>query len=84
MCLGELGEVLHVRGPAEADVCVGARTVTVSLLTLPGAGTGDGADALVPGDRLLVHSGYALARLTAAQAAEAREVREQIGEGSGS
>lgn len=82
MCLGELGEVLRVRGPAEADVRVGARTVTVSLLTL--AGAGDGGGALVPGDRLLVHSGYALARLTAAEAAEAQEVREQIGEGSGS
>lgn len=86
MCLGELGEVLSVRGPAEADVRVGARTVTVSLLTLAGAGAGagDGADPLVPGDRLLVHSGYALARLTAAEAAEAQQVREQIGEGSGS
>ncbi len=80
MCLGELGEVLGVRGPAEADVRVGARTVTVSLLTLADVGP----EALGAGDWLLVHSGYALARLTPAEAADARQAREQIREGSGS
>lgn len=70
MCLGELGEVVQVRAPAEADVRVGTRTLTVSLLTLTGA------EEPAPGDWLLVHSGYALARLTAEEAADAERIRE--------
>lgn len=67
MCLGELAEVLRLRGPAQAEVRVGPRTVTVSLLTLDGP--------VHEGDRLLVHSGYALARLTEDEAAEAERIR---------
>lgn len=70
MCLGELGEVVEVRAPAEAAVRVGARTMTVSLLTLPGP------EAVAPGDWLIVHCGYALARITADEAADAERIRE--------
>lgn len=71
MCLGELAEVTRVTGPARAAVRVGARTVIVSLLTLP-----DNAP-VAPGDWLLVHAGFALARLTPHEAADAQEIRER-------
>lgn len=70
MCVGELGAVLCLRGPAQADVRVAGRTLTVSLLTLD-----DGAP-LAAGDVVLVHSGFALARLTPEEAAEAERIRE--------
>lgn len=70
MCVGELGAVLCLRGPAQADVEVAGRTLTVSLLTL------DDAADLVAGDVLLVHSGFALARLTPEEAVEAERIRE--------
>ncbi len=77
MCLGELAEVLGVevlgvQAPAVAQVRVGERTGTVSLLTLP-----DPSAPVTPGDWLLVHAGFALARLTAEDAAQAREIRER-------
>jgi hydrogenase expression/formation protein HypC len=70
MCLGELGEVVRVLAPAEVEVRVGPRTGVVSLLTLAGP------EPVAPGDWLLVHSGYALARLTAQEAADAQRIRE--------
>ncbi|HEX5333051.1 MAG TPA: HypC/HybG/HupF family hydrogenase formation chaperone [Cellulomonas sp.] len=45
----------------------GTRTLQVSLLTLDGP--------VVPGDWVLAHSGFALARLSAAEALEARTLR---------
>lgn len=72
MCLGELGEVVGVGAPGQVEVRVGARVATVSLLTLPDPTTPVGA-----GDWLLVHAGFALARLTPQAAAEAREIRER-------
>ncbi len=67
MCLGELAEVTELTAPAGADVCVDGRVRTVSLLTL--------AEPVAPGDWVLIHSGFALARLTADEAREARELR---------
>lgn len=67
MCLGELAEVTELTAPAGADVRVDGRVRTVSLLTL--------AEPVAPGDWVLIHSGFALARLTADEAREARELR---------
>ena len=66
MCLGELAEVIDV-GTQNALVSGGGRTRTVSLLTL--------TDPLTPGDWVVIHSGFALARLTAEQAREATALR---------
>jgi hydrogenase expression/formation protein HypC len=67
MCLGELAEVTELTAPAGAAVRVDGRVRTVSLLTL--------AEPVAPGDWVLIHSGFALARLTADEAREARELR---------
>lgn len=66
MCLGELAEVIDV-GTAKAIVSGGGRTRTVSLLTL--------TDPVTPGDWVVIHSGFALARLTADEAGEATALR---------
>ena len=66
MCLGELAEVIDV-GTQNAMVSGGGRTRTVSLLTL--------TEAVRPGDWVVVHSGFALARLTAEEASEATALR---------
>lgn len=67
MCLGELGEVLHLVGDSAALVRSQARTVTVSLLTLD--------DAVAPGDWVVCHSGFALSRLTPEEARDAAAIR---------
>ena len=67
MCLGELGQVQEVRGDGVAEVRVGDRVRTVSLLTLD--------DPVAPGDWVLIHSGFALSRLTADEAREAEQIR---------
>jgi len=72
VCLGELAEVVGVETPAAVRVRVGDRTGTVSLLALPDPGA-----PVAPGDWLLVHAGFALARLTTEDAAQAREIRER-------
>lgn len=66
MCLGELAEVIDV-GTENAMVSGGGRTRTVSLLTL--------TDPVTPGDWVVIHSGFALARLTAEEASEATALR---------
>ena len=76
MCLGELAEVIDV-GTQNAMVSGGGRTRTVSLLTL--------TDPVTPGDWVVIHSGFALARLTAEEAREATVLRTTsptISEGS--
>ena len=70
MCLGELVEVVHV-GPATAEVTRGGRRVTVSLLTLE--------DPVAVGDWLVVHAGFALERVTPAEAHEAARIRAANG-----
>ncbi len=66
MCLGELAEVIDL-GTDSAVVCGDGRTRTVSLLTL--------TDPLTPGDWVVIHSGFALTRLTAVEAREATALR---------
>ncbi len=66
MCLGELAEVIEM-GAANALVSGSGRTRTVSLLTL--------TDPVTPGDWVIIHSGFALARLTADEAREATALR---------
>jgi hydrogenase expression/formation protein HypC len=71
MCLGDLGQVLRVEtgagGAATAVVDTGVRTVAVSLLTIN--------EPVAPGDWLVCHSGFALARVTAEEAREAAALR---------
>ena len=67
MCLGEVAQVVEVRPGSSALVRSPQRTATVSLLTLEGA--------VAPGDWLLCHSGFALDRLTAEEAAGATTIR---------
>lgn len=67
MCLGELAQVREVTDDRRAVVDGPTRSQTVSLLTLD--------DAVASGDWLLVHSGFALARLTTEEAREAQHIR---------
>lgn len=76
MCLGELAEVIEV-GTDGAVVAGGNRTRTVSLITL--------TEPVTPGDWVVIHSGFALARVTAEEAREATALRRtspQIPEGT--
>jgi hydrogenase expression/formation protein HypC len=66
MCLGELAEVIDV-STLNALVSGDGRARTVSLLTL--------TDPVIPGDWVVIHSGFALARLTAEEAREATALR---------
>ena len=66
MCLGELAEVIDV-STLNALVSGDGRARTVSLLTL--------TDPVIPGDWVVIHSGFALARLTAEEASEAAALR---------
>lgn len=72
MCLGELARVTRVTGSGTAEVRADGRTRTVSLLTLE--------DPVGPGDWVLTHAGFALARLTADEARDAALIRT-AGEG---
>jgi hydrogenase expression/formation protein HypC len=67
VCLGELAEVLETSDARTAVVRSDVRTTTVSLLTIDGA--------VVPGDWLLCHSGFALRRLTPQEAQGAAALR---------
>ena len=66
MCLGELAEVIDV-STLNALVSGDGRARTVSLLTL--------TDPVAPGDWVVIHSGFALGRLTAEEASEATALR---------
>jgi hydrogenase expression/formation protein HypC len=68
MCLGEIVQLVEVAG----DRAVGRRgeaEVHLSLITLEGE--------VAPGDWVVAHSGFALERLGAHEAAEALAVRQQ-------
>lgn len=79
MCLGEVAQVVRLGPASSALVRSAQRTTTVSLVTLDDVdldGTGDGdSNGIRPGDWLVCHSGFALRRLTAAQATEATDMR---------
>jgi len=68
MCLGELVEVVEVDGQT-AEALRGGRRLTVSLLTLD--------EPVSAGDWLVVHAGFALERVTPAEAHEAARIRAE-------
>lgn len=75
MCLSDLGRVVDVDvGRHTASVEVDGRLVDVSTVTL-------GLDAPQPdvGDWLVVHTGFAVERLTRVGAAEVRRARDGLG-----
>ena len=67
MCLGEVGQVVELGPGSSALVRSGRRTATASLLTLD--------DVVAPGDWVVCHCGFALARVSAEEAAEATAIR---------
>ena len=79
MCLGIPGRVMEVfdTTPMSATVDVNGVPRRLSLGLLP-------ADEQVgPGDLVLVHMGYAVSRMTEAEAAEATELFEGFGDALG-
>lgn len=71
MCLGEVGRVREVAGRDSLAVEVAGRTTIVSAMLLDAVPS--------PGEWVLVHSGFALGRLTEQQAREALDVRRAVG-----
>lgn len=69
MCLGEIGRLVEVRGDV-GIVALPDRIADVSLVTLD--------DVVVVGDWVVVHSGFALERLSADEAAEALALRAWV------
>lgn len=67
MCLGELVEVISVDDGGTADVLRNGRHSSVSLVVLD--------EPVAVGDWLVVHSGFALERVTAAEAHEVLRIR---------
>jgi hydrogenase expression/formation protein HypC len=70
MCLGEIAEVLQVGPGPRALVRSGHRPATVSLLTLE--------EPVAAGDWVVCHSGFALSRVSATEAAEAAAIRTAV------
>lgn len=70
MCLGEIAEVLQVGPGPRGVVRSDGRTATVSLLTLD--------EPVAAGDWVVCHSGFALSRVTATEAAEAAAIRATV------
>ena len=67
MCLGQVVEIVVLDGEGTAIVADGAALRRVLLITLDGPAE--------PGDWLVVHSGFALARITPDDAADALAIR---------
>jgi len=67
MCLGEVCEVLETRPGGRALVRGPQREQEVLLLTL--------TEPVAPGEWLVCHSGFALGRLSAEEAADAQNIR---------
>ena len=71
MCLSEAARVLDIDGDAAVVELRGAlRTVPLVVLTFAG-------EAVRAGDWLLLHTGLAVARISAAEAAEVNAIRDQ-------
>jgi hydrogenase expression/formation protein HypC len=71
MCVSEAGRVLEVDGDsAVVDVRGARRHVPLVMLTFAG-------EAVRPGDWLLLHTGLAVARICASEAAEVNAIRDQ-------
>lgn len=67
MCLGLTCQVESVLADGAALVRGAGRTTRVSLLTVD--------EPVAPGDWVLVHAGFALARLTEGEVADAQAIR---------
>ena len=71
MCLSEAACVLEIDGDAAVVELRGAlRTVPLVVLTFAG-------ETVRAGDWLLLHTGLAVARISAAEAAEVNAIRDQ-------
>jgi hydrogenase expression/formation protein HypC len=70
MCRGEIVQLVAVPAGGEALARAGTRTVRVSLLTLD--------EPVAQGDWIVMHSGFALARLSSAEATEALDLRHSV------
>jgi hydrogenase maturation factor len=75
MCLGEVLQLVEVRPGDQALARTGKRTVLVSLLALDGP--------IDVGDWVVVHSGFALARISSQEAHEALALRSRSLAGAG-
>ena len=67
MCLGQIGQVVRLDGAGRATVSSGAQELTVALLTLD--------EPAAVGDWLVVHSGFAIQRISAEEAEDAMAIR---------
>lgn len=76
MCLGIPGRVIAIVDPANKIASVDVKGVTrkVSLALLPADETAG------PGDLVLVHLGFAMSRITEAEAAETEQMLEGFGD----
>ncbi len=73
MCLGVPGQIIEVVDAenflATAEVSDVKRTVNIALVH---------ADGITPGDWVLVHAGFALNKMTAEEALEARRILKEM------
>lgn len=74
MCLGEVVQLVEIRPGDQALAASGTRTVAVSLLTLD--------VPVAAGDWVVMHSGFALARLSSSEALEALALRSGASTGA--
>lgn len=76
MCLAVPGRVVEIvdeqRQTAKVDVVGVRRSVNIGLLM--------GDDQPAPGDYVLIHVGFALAKIDADEAAETQRILEQLGQ----
>ncbi len=70
MCLGEVVQLVEVRPGGQALASAGTRSLLVSLLTMDGP--------VEAGDWVIVHSGFALERLSSQEAHEALALRSGV------
>ncbi len=70
MCLGEICEVTEVRPNGRALVRGDQRDQEVLLMTI--------SDDVTPGDWVVCHSGFALERISADEARDARSIRSTL------
>jgi len=73
MCLGVPGQIIEVVDAgnflATAEMSDAKRTINIALVD---------ADGIAPGDWVLVHAGFALNKMTAEEALEARRILQEM------
>ncbi len=67
MCLGEICEIKEIRANGRALVRGDQRDQEILLMTM--------SDDVAPGDWVVCHSGFALERISADEATDARKIR---------